>query len=40
MYSSRFFESPNDDSSEFGVLRGDVPSNIPWVTEALGWELN
>ncbi|KAG1806803.1 cupin-like domain-containing protein [Suillus plorans] len=36
MYSSRFFESPNDDSSEFGALRGDVPSNIPWVTEALG----
>ncbi|KAG1866618.1 cupin-like domain-containing protein [Suillus subalutaceus] len=36
IYSSRFFESPNDDSSEFCALRDDVPSNIPWVTEALG----
>ncbi|KAG2042840.1 cupin-like domain-containing protein [Suillus americanus] len=36
IYSSRFFESPNDDWSEFCALREDVPSNIPWVTEALG----
>ncbi|KAG1754044.1 cupin-like domain-containing protein [Suillus paluster] len=36
IYSSRFFESPNDDPSEFGTLREDVPSNIPWVAEALG----
>ncbi|KAG2367375.1 Clavaminate synthase-like protein [Suillus spraguei] len=36
IYSSRFFEVPNDDPSEFGALREDVPSSIPWVTEALG----
>jgi len=36
IYSSRYFESPNDDLSEFCTLRGDVPTNIPWVTEALG----
>ncbi|OJA19021.1 hypothetical protein AZE42_00381 [Rhizopogon vesiculosus] len=36
IYSSRSFESPKDDPSEFGALREDVPSNIPWVTEALG----
>ncbi|KAG0709638.1 cupin-like domain-containing protein [Suillus ampliporus] len=36
IYSSRFFELPNDDPSEFSALREDVPSNIPWVTEALG----
>lgn len=36
IYSSRFFELPNDDPSEFGALREDVPSTIPWVTEALG----
>ncbi|KAG2754783.1 Clavaminate synthase-like protein [Suillus brevipes Sb2] len=36
IYSSRFFESPHDDPSEFCALREDVPSNIPWVTEALG----
>jgi jumonji domain-containing protein 7 len=39
IYSSRSFESPSDDSSEFDTLREDVPSNIPWVTEALGMKL-
>lgn len=39
IYSSRSFESPSDDSSEFDTLREDVPSNIPWVTEALGRKL-
>jgi peptidyl-lysine (3S)-dioxygenase / protease len=36
IYSSRYFESPNDAPSEFCALRGDVPTSIPWVTEALG----
>lgn len=36
VYSSRFFNG-QDDSSEFETLRQDIPSDVKWCTEALGW---
>ncbi|KAJ7682797.1 cupin-like domain-containing protein [Mycena polygramma] len=35
VYSNRFFEG-NPDPSEFQALRADIPSEIPWCTEAFG----
>lgn len=39
LFSSDFFGRSSDDAnspSEFEPLRSDVPSEIPWCTEALG----
>ncbi|KAJ7781235.1 cupin-like domain-containing protein [Mycena metata] len=35
VYSSRFFEGTRD-PSEFEALRADIPSEIPWCSEAFG----
>jgi jumonji domain-containing protein 7 len=35
VYSSRFFEG-TPDPSEFETLRPDIPSEIPWCSEAFG----
>jgi jumonji domain-containing protein 7 len=37
LYSSSYFTSANmKDDSELISLRGDVPAEIPWCSEALG----
>ncbi len=36
LYTSKYFEVQND-SSELEPLREDVPSEIAWSSEALGW---
>lgn len=36
LYSSQFFEGDPQESSEFEALRGDVPGEVRWCSEALG----
>ena len=36
IYTNLYFNSKEEDSSEFESLRKDIPSEIPWCSEALG----
>jgi peptidyl-lysine (3S)-dioxygenase / protease len=38
LYSASFFvEGGPDELSEFEPLRSDVPSEVSWCSDALGW---
>lgn len=36
LFSAEYFTGGPNETSEFKSLRRDIPSSIPWCTEALG----